>query len=154
MIETAVPALRLVVSEIRHEAVVEADVMMRSANASPQAVPESTLTPRVRLTFVACRSCSFRSAHSNTQVISDSAFDWTQVPFNDLLSTDLEAFQAQFDAAWESSGNCPDPRVYEVRLLGNGTAEPGTGERQYLVLGHDGYIDIVGELRGWEFVRQ
>jgi hypothetical protein len=53
-------------------------------------------------------------AYSDTQVVEESQFDWSQVPGRWRTGEDIfEYFKRERDL-WEESGICPNPRAYEI----------------------------------------
>jgi hypothetical protein len=93
----------------------------------------------VRIEFKGVRYASMRAAYSDREVVDRSAFDWSGIsPYYD--GGDVGTFLAAFDQKWRDSGICPDPRIYEVEQLGPVGLKT---HQQYLILGHDAYIEVV-----------
>lgn len=92
-----------------------------------------------------------RPAVSDYEVIPEDDYDWSLVPSGIHGEETAEESVARVHNLWFTSGNCPDPSMYEVRgskwltALGLDTAD----WRHYVLLGHDDYIEVVA--RGWQW---
>lgn len=106
----------------------------------------------IRLHFVNALNAKETPSFSDSQVIEELAYDWSQVP-GTWHGEDIFEYLKNFDAIWAATGLCGDPRVYEVttsndaeELLSSvaNTSKPPTGKR-FLILGHDSFVEIVAE---------
>ena len=90
-------------------------------------------------------------AVSENEVISEDAYDWSHVPSGIHGGETAEESVARVHNQWISTGNCPDPSMYEVRgskwltAMGLDAAD----WRHYVLLGHDDYIEVIA--RGWQW---
>jgi hypothetical protein len=97
--------------------------------------------------FASRRSPSF----SDTQVVEEGAYDWSLVPNMPLPGEAIKDFLVRVEKIWLSTGQTPDPGMYEVRrsrqLQSAGLPE---GEwHHYLMLGHDEYLEVVARSWSW-----
>jgi hypothetical protein len=103
----------------------------------------------VRTTFRTVHTAVTHVAHDNTEVVDESAYDWSGLGEGRWKQgTEPAAFVEAFKRQWVESGICPDPNFYLVRT-------PGLDQeiRRYLLLGHDGYITVTAESFDWVTVR-
>lgn len=89
-------------------------------------------------------------AHSDKYIINESLFDWSRVAGKWTPGADIFEFLERDHALWQQSGICPDPRAYEVEssswLDEVGATQDGDRRwRHYLILGHDGYVEVIAE---------
>jgi hypothetical protein len=54
------------------------------------------------------------AAHSNSQVIDENIYDWTQVPGGWPRGEDIYAHLERDRVSWRQTGVCPDPRMYVI----------------------------------------
>ncbi len=103
----------------------------------------------LRASFSGVHTAETHLAHSNTEVIDESSYDWSELgKANWTPGRDSTEFLEAFHKQWLESGLCPDPGIYLVE-----TAELRPETAQYLILGHDAYITATAEAFDWVTVR-
>jgi hypothetical protein len=102
----------------------------------------------LRIAFRGCVGARMYPAHSDSQVVDECVYDWTQVPGRWSPGEDIYAYLERDRVVWRQSGVCPDPRVYEVvnsPWLEEMQLEGDQRWKHYLILGHDAFVEVVAE---------
>ena len=108
----------------------------------------------VRVLFHNAVAARMLPSFSDTEVIEESAYDWSFIDNTLKPEEGADSFVARFADTWVRSGICPSPGIYEV-LTSKWLAQLGvTGKaataRHYLLLGHDAYIEVLAEGCTWQ----
>jgi hypothetical protein len=89
-------------------------------------------------------------AVSDSQVIDESKFDWSDVPGMWEPGEDIYEYLERDRRRWHQSGVCPNPRIYQVEgsrwlyeASVSGEANPRL--KQYIILGHDSFVEVLAE---------
>lgn len=87
-------------------------------------------------------------AHSDTQVVDNSAYVWSQVPGRCKPGEDIFENLRRNRGLWQQSGICPDPGIYEIASSPwlneiKDLYNIGTEWKHYLCLGHDSYTEVI-----------
>jgi hypothetical protein len=95
-------------------------------------------------------------ASSDDETVPPGLFDWTHVPqlIGDPASGSPEEHLTAFRRAWERTGRCPDPGLYQVEdsrwLHESGAARFRC--RHYVLVGHDMWLETLCLELSWRFV--
>jgi hypothetical protein len=106
----------------------------------------------VRVVFekgVRFRKCS---PVSDSEVIPESNYDWSEVPGSLRPGEDVRANLERTNQYWIKTGHSPDPSYYEV-LHSPWISELGIDDSEfhhYIVAGDDEYFDIIAHGWRWE----
>ena len=102
----------------------------------------------LRIVFKGSVGARMYPAHSDSQVVDESSYDWTQVPGRWSPGEDIYSYLERDRATWLQTGVCPDPRVYEVvnsPWLEEMQMESDQRWKHYLILGHDAFVEVIAE---------
>ena len=127
-------------------------IMDSLARFRPAASFERGAYQLVRLHFVNAVNSRMTPSFSDSQVIEESAYDWSNVP-GAWQGEDIFAHLRKADAIWATTRICGDPGVYEVTTGDHVDETPSsvasTSKRpttkRFLILGHDSFVEIVAE---------
>jgi hypothetical protein len=106
----------------------------------------------VKVSFDDATYARLSPAFSDSEVIPEAQYDWSNVPGGVMPEESAETNVANFAQLWEEKSLCPDPRMYEVRNSGwirDVGADSGVW-RHYILLGHDEYAEVIA--RGFEWL--
>ncbi len=100
------------------------------------------------------RASAFRMfpALSDSRVIDDAAYNWTQVAGRWLPGEKVEDSLRRIRAVWRETSICPNPRMYEVRpsqWKDQVDLSAGVEWSHYLLAGSDEYIEIIAASWTW-----
>jgi hypothetical protein len=106
----------------------------------------------VRVAFSRGYWVRYAPALSESRVIDEADYDWTEVAGRMLPGERAHESVERARRVWGQTGVCPNPRMYEVRgslwLESLGLhAQPQW--RHYLLLGNDAYVEIVAAAWAW-----
>lgn len=100
----------------------------------------------VRIVFESGAWARMSPAHSDTQVVNESEYDWSQVSEDWSPDQDVLESVDRDRERWRQTGVCPDPRVYEIAssnwLRETGALEDGRWHH-FLIMGHDCYAEVI-----------
>lgn len=104
----------------------------------------------MRIAFKGCISARMCPAYSDTEVVDESAFDWSKISGRWTAGDDIFAYLSRQRALWHETGICPDPQAYEVALspwAASFRSQYDSDQRwkHYLILGHDSYVEVIAE---------
>jgi hypothetical protein len=102
----------------------------------------------LRIAFKGSVGARMYPAHSDSQVVNESVYDWTQVRGRWSPGEDIYAHLERDRVSWQHTGVCPDPRVYEVvnsPWLEEMQLEGDQRWKHYLILGHDAFVEVIAE---------
>ena len=171
MISASVPYLRLQTDSgsVPHSATFIAYFQCDDVSpASPmQGFPEEILGPTefvparvnerapfhvVRVSFTDAKVGRICFAVSDKEVIAEDDFDWDAVPTSLLPGETIEENIARRKKMWLETGQCLDPRMYEVHdspwLQELRLSEADV--HHYILVGHDEYVEVIASGWKWE----
>jgi hypothetical protein len=104
----------------------------------------------VRISFKNGLWVRVNPAHSDTEVVDESMFDWSQVSGRWKTGEDIFDYFKRDKESWRQTGICPDPGFYEIQssrwLDETGASDDrSTKWKHFLVLGHDSYAEVIAE---------
>ncbi len=110
--------------------------------------PVSKPYRQVRVCFPGEAYAKVSPAFSDTQVIDESRFDWSQVPGRWNPGEDIFDYLRRQDRLWHQTGICPNPRIYQIegsRWLQDVSFsdDPSPRLSHYIILGHDLFVEVI-----------
>jgi hypothetical protein len=107
----------------------------------------------IRIVFKSGVWARMTPSHSDTETIDESQYDWSQIPDQWTPDMDIDEYLDRDREAWQQTGVCPDPGVYEVSRS-RWLSETGAGSdgrwKHFLITGDDSYADVIAQ--GYEIV--
>lgn len=85
-------------------------------------------------------------------MVREQDYDWSAVASTRLPGETVEQNVLRTRELWLSTGVCPDPSMYKVShspWLMKEKLGHGAGWRDYLLLGHDEYVEVIA--KGWDW---
>jgi hypothetical protein len=139
MISPSTPMLRVCIGEDAVESPTLAEFLAVLANGEER---------WLRLVFRHGLRAMFNPSHSDKEVVETGAYDWSAVHQLEP-GKGFAASLSRFNEQWKQSGLCPNPRAYEVHdspwLERIRSTVPTATYKHFLLLGHDGYAEVVAE---------
>lgn len=89
---------------------------------------------------------------SESQVLDEQAYDWSDVPGRLLPNESTREALERVRSQWLQTGICPNPRMYEVghsRWLAELKLDRRAEWRHYLIAGSEAYIEVIA--RDWQW---
>jgi hypothetical protein len=85
---------------------------------------------------------------SDSHVIDESEFDWSDVPGRWEPGEDIFQYLKRQDQQWHQTGICPNPRIYHIEGSHwlNKVGSPADAVprlHHYMILGHDLFIEVL-----------
>ncbi len=105
---------------------------------------------RVKLTFHPAIYCAMFPSESDLDVIGENKYDWSYISGMKLQNESIEERQKRFEREWMVSGVCPDPHIYKV-YNSPLNFKYAKEFNNYLIIGADGYIEVIAENCVWEY---
>jgi len=106
----------------------------------------------VRVYFREGHSAQMKRAVADHEVIRESDYDWSAVQSSPKPQESVDQTVRRSHELWVMTGICPNSRMYEVENSQR-PKELGLSDaawRQYLLLGHDEYLEVIAQGWTWE----
>jgi hypothetical protein len=106
----------------------------------------------VRLTFQHAFWVRVSPAFSDTQIIDEAAFDWTQVRGAYQSDEGIEEYLRRTQRPWLESGVCPNPCFYSIdnsAWMREACAHTQEKYHHFILLGSEEYVEVIAKSWSW-----
>jgi hypothetical protein len=108
---------------------------------------------RANVSFRGGQWLRIEPAASDAATVPPDRFDWNGLPFRGVKDQNFDGFLREFRTSWIETGNCPDPKVYEIMsstwLSSSGAIRFGC--KHYLIVGRDLWLEILSLDFKWRY---
>jgi hypothetical protein len=118
----------------------------------PASLEEEASFRLLRVHFTEGYEAQMKRAVSDHEVIQEDDYDWSSVSSTPRVGETIEQTVRRSHELWIMAGLCPNPRMYEIESSPR-IHELGLSSsiwRQYLLLGHDEYLEVIAQGWTWE----
>ena len=139
--------------EMNEQVLASESIQVVSEDPDFEPAPLSLRAPfrMVRVNFVSAYLGRICQSVSDSEVIPEEDYDWSEVPSSLRHGETIERNFERSRDLWLTTGICPDPGMYEVKNspLLTEFAMQSNELRHYIMLGHDEYIEVLA--KGWDW---
>ncbi len=129
-----------------------AEIVLQPDDAIEEQGPKIGPYQLVVVTFKAGIWARWSPAYGDSDVIHESLYDWSAVPFRYREGEDVGEWLRRFRGEWIKTGLCPIPGIYEVENS-KWRQNVASGYRHFLIEGHDAYVEVLAEDWSWKSLR-